>query len=97
MRIAVETPDHVARSAQSGDRAARLRDISEKLEASFLAEMLKASGAGASRQTFGGGTGEDQFAGFLIREYADAAAKAGGIGLSQSIYEALLRAEGRTE
>ncbi len=71
----------------SKDKA--LRDAAQKLEASFLAEMLKSAGFGTSRQEFGGGAGEDQFASFLVQEHAMAMVRAGGIGLSESIYEAL--------
>ncbi|KIN65912.1 putative chemotactic signal-response protein [Sulfitobacter noctilucae] len=70
-------------------RDAPLLEAAEKLEASFLAEMLKAAGFGTSREEFGGGAGEDQFASFLVQEHAMAMVRAGGIGLSESIYEAL--------
>lgn len=66
-----------------------LRDAAQKLEATFLAEMLKAAGLGQSRESFGGGAGEDQFASFLVQEQAMAMVRAGGLGLSESIYEAL--------
>ena len=66
-----------------------LHEAAQKLEASFLAEMLKAAGLGASRTEFGGGAGEDQFASFLVQEHATAMVRAGGIGLAESIYEAL--------
>ncbi|MBE9635897.1 hypothetical protein IQ782_03495 [Salipiger pacificus] len=36
----------------------------------FLSQMLQFSGAFATRGTFGGSTGEDQFASFLREEYA---------------------------
>ena len=71
----------------STDKA--LREAAQQLEASFLAEMLKSAGLGTSRQGFGGGAGEDQFASFLVQEQAMAMVRAGGIGLSESIYEAL--------
>ncbi|MGC1506113.1 MAG: rod-binding protein [Sulfitobacter sp.] len=66
-----------------------LRDAAMQLEASFLAEMLKSAGLGASPEGFGGGAGEDQFASFLVAEQAMAMVRAGGIGLSESIYDAL--------
>ncbi len=66
-----------------------LREAAQKLEASFLAEMLKSAGLGKSRGQFGGGAGEDQFASFLVQEQAMAMVKAGGIGLSESLFEAL--------
>ncbi|WP_372989999.1 rod-binding protein [Sulfitobacter sp.] len=61
----------------------------QKLEATFLAEMLKSSGFGESRDAFGGGAGEDQFGSFLVQERAMQLVKAGGIGLSETLYEAL--------
>ena len=71
----------------------RLWVLARDLEASFLAEMLKSAGLGKARASFGGGAGEDQFSSFLVREYADAAARAGGIGLQESIYRSLLGQE----
>jgi hypothetical protein len=55
---------------QASDKAP-LRDVAlleaaKKLEATFLAEMLKAAGFGKTRDSFGGGEGEDQFASFLV-------------------------------
>ncbi|WP_420014277.1 rod-binding protein [Sulfitobacter sediminis] len=51
--------------------------------------MLKSAGFGAAREAFGGGAGEDQFASFLVLEHTRQIVRAGGIGLSESIYEAL--------
>lgn len=66
-----------------------LRAAAEKLEAGFLAEMLQAAGLGESRTGFGGGAGEDQFSSFLVQEQAEEMVRAGGIGLAESIFEAL--------
>lgn len=68
---------------------ARLMDVAKDLEASFLAEMLKSAGLGKPSESFGGGIGEDQFSSFLVQEQAEAMVEAGGIGLAQSIFEAL--------
>lgn len=68
---------------------AKLRDAAQKLEATFLAEMLKSAGLGAMRQTFGGGAGEEQFASFLREEQAREMVEAGGIGLAQALFEAM--------
>ena len=70
-------------------RAAALHIAADKLEAGFLAEMLKSAGAGKSRESFGGGVGEDQFGDFMVTEQARMMVAAGGIGLSEQIYEAL--------
>jgi flagellar protein FlgJ len=55
--------------------------------------MLQAAGLGTARDSFGGGAGEDQFASFLVQEHAMAMVRAGGIGLSEQIYEALKERE----
>jgi peptidoglycan hydrolase FlgJ len=66
-----------------------LMKAARELEASFLAEMLKSAGLGETPEAFGGGTGEDQFASFLRLEQARAMVEAGGIGLAESLFEAL--------
>jgi Rod binding domain-containing protein len=66
-----------------------LYDVAQKLEASFLAEMLKSAGLGESRESFGGGAGEDQFSSFLVQEQAMLMVKSGGIGLTESLFETL--------
>lgn len=68
---------------------AQLRDAAVRLEATFLAEMLKSAGLGAVSDSFGGGVGEDQFSSFLIEAQANAMAQAGGIGLAESLFHAL--------
>ncbi len=74
---------------------APLRQAAMDLEASFLAEMLKAAGAGQTRDVFGGGAGEDQFSSFLVQAQADEMVKSGGIGLAESLFHALKeRADG---
>lgn len=74
----------------------KLRDAAQKLEATFLAEMLKSAGLGESRQAFGGGIGEDQFTSFLREEQAKEMVKAGGIGLAEALFEAMkVRIDGR--
>ncbi len=66
-----------------------LMDAAKDLEAAFLAEMLKFSGLGMTPTDFGGGPGEDQFASFLHAAQAEVMVDAGGIGLAESLYEAL--------
>ena len=68
---------------------AKLRDAAQKLEATFLAEMLKAAGVGAPRETFGGGSGEEHFASFLREAQANEMVKSGGIGLAEALFEAM--------
>lgn len=76
-------------------RDAALRRAAEQLEANFLSEMLKGAGIGKAREAFGGGIGEEQFSSFLRDIYAEDMVAQGGIGLAQSIFEALKeRADG---
>lgn len=67
-----------------------LRDTAEALEAHFLAEMLKAAGLHENATTFGGGPGEEQFASYLRHAQAEQIAAAGGIGLAEAFYQAMV-------
>ena len=80
---APKVPDRLT----GGDSA--LREAARKLEASFLAEMLKTAGVGEQIEGWGGGVGEEQFASFLRQAQAAEMAKSGGIGLAESLFEAL--------
>ncbi|WP_456390105.1 rod-binding protein [Profundibacter sp.] len=70
-------------------RDAALFQAAQDLEASFLAEMLKSAGFGKPRDAYGGGIGEEQFGSFLRQEQAKEMVKQGGIGLAESLFEAL--------
>ena len=74
---------------KGGKRDQAMMDAAKKLEATFLSEMLKAAGLGKTRGAFGGGAGEDQFASFLRQAQAEEMVNAGGIGLAESLYQAL--------
>ncbi|MFT5066805.1 MAG: flagellar protein FlgJ [Reinekea sp.] len=67
----------------------KMREAADSLEATFLSEMLKSAGFGASRTTFGGGVGEDQFGSFLRDAQSKEMVKAGGIGLAEALFEAM--------
>ncbi|MBN2906216.1 MAG: rod-binding protein [Rhodobacteraceae bacterium] len=82
----VNTP---AGQPPAATRDARLHEAAEKLEAQFLAEMLKSTGLGEGVGAFGGGPGEAQFASFLREAQAQEMARAGGIGLAEQLFEAL--------
>lgn len=83
--------------SQPTDRDAELRRTAENLEAAFLSEMLKSAGLGQVRSDFGGGVGEEQFASFLRDEQARSMQRSGGIGLAESIFEALKRKDGNAQ
>ena len=69
-----------------------LREAAVRLEATFLSEMLKSTGLGKAPSAFGGQAGEDQFGSFLVQAQADQIARSGGVGLAESLYNALLEA-----
>lgn len=92
MNIDGKLPAVLAASAEP--RYAALRRAAEDLEAAFLAEMLKPMGAGATPGSFGGGAGETQFSSLLVQEEARAMAASGGIGLAETIFQAMLKREG---
>jgi len=68
----------------------RLRAASVELEAAFLTEMLKSAGLRKTRQSFGGGAGEDQFSTFLVQQQAQQLARAGGVGLSEILFQSMM-------
>lgn len=67
----------------------KLRSAAIDLEAQFLGEMLTHAGFGKSQESMGGGIGEEQFSSFLVQEQAKAMANQGGIGLAETLFEAL--------
>lgn len=82
-------PPNIAPPTPAAQKDDALRGAAQKLEATFLAEMLKSAGLGESRSAFGGGTGEDQFSSFLVQAQAEEMVAAGGIGLAEALFDAL--------
>ncbi len=66
------------------------RQAAEKLEATFLAEMLKSAGFGEQENSFSGSAGEDQFASFQRTAMAEQMVKRGGIGLAEAFYKSMM-------
>jgi peptidoglycan hydrolase FlgJ len=83
-------PDKAPIPLRPPDPEGPLHVAARKLEAAFLAEMLKSAGLGQTRQAFGGGIGEEQFESFLREQQAMRMVEAGGIGLAQSLFAALV-------
>ena len=71
----------------------RTWEAARSFEASFIAEMLKASGLNAAPEGFGGGAGEEAFSSYLTQEYADIMSERGGFGLAERIFESLKLSE----
>ena len=87
----------IASQPITDERVARinlLKETAKAFEASFLAEMLKNTGLGASRDSFGGGVGEEAFSSLLVEEQAKLLADAGGVGLAEHIFNSLAAREG---
>ncbi len=83
----------VKRAAPDPSQDPALWQAARSLEASFISEMLKSAGFGEARQGLGGGgPGEEQFASFLRHEHARAVVEAGGFGLAEHLFAALLTA-----
>lgn len=76
---------------QAASPDTRLREAARNLEATFIAEMLRASGA--ERQA-GLGDGDSPFASFLLDARAQEIARAGGLGLAEVLFESLARRDG---
>lgn len=76
------------------NKTEQLRAAARELETVFLTEMLKGAGLGEPSSAFGGGIGEEQFSSFLVAEQAGAMVDAGGIGLAEVIFNAMVAREG---
>ena len=83
-----------ATQADPAQRNPRMWQAAQAMEASFLAEMLKSAGLDAAPGGVAQGPGQDQFATFLLEAQAERIVQAGGLGLAESIYQAM---QGRTD
>lgn len=84
------SPTRVMGGPQTATRAQpELRGVAEKLEASFLAEMLKSAGVGEQDNSLSGSAGESQFASFQREALAREMVESGGIGLADAFEAAL--------
>lgn len=82
--VSLHGPHHTLPSSPAFDADAARR-TAEKLEVTFLAEMLKSAGFGAQENSFSSSAGEDQFASFHRQAIAEKWAASGGIGLAEHI------------
>ncbi len=84
-------PIHTMRPPNSAvTKEMSARQAAEKLEATFLAEMLKSAGFGEQENSFSGSAGEDQFASFQRTAMAEQMVKRGGIGLAEAFYKSMM-------
>ena len=75
--------------------ADELRRAAEEFEAVFLSEMLAPMFDGIDTEGLGGGgMGEEIFRPMLVERYAEAIARAGGVGVADSVLRELIRMQG---
>ena len=69
-----------------------VRKVSEEFESVFLFEVLNSMYSGLDTTgLFGGGTSEKMFRSMLNEEVAKSISRAGGIGISDAIYNEIIR------
>ncbi len=69
--------------------------VAQQFERMFISEMLRPMFEGIETDgEFGGGNAEATFRPMLIDQYADAIAKGGGVGISDSVLKEILRMQG---
>lgn len=70
------------------------RQVAQDFEATFISQMLKPMFEGLkSDGMFGGGAGEEMWRGFLVEEMGKQTARAGGIGLADTVMAQMLKAQ----
>ena len=88
--IAQQATSRRPSAAQTSDPAAA-RKTAQDFEAFFVSAMFQSMFQGIKTDgPFGGGHGEEMFRGMLMQEYGKSVAKAGGIGLADSVYKQIL-------
>ncbi|RDD63654.1 rod-binding protein [Ferruginivarius sediminum] len=69
-----------------------VREAAEDFEAMFLAQMLRPIFEGVETDAmFGGGPGEKAYKQLLVDEYGKAIARAGGVGIADSVQSEILK------
>lgn len=76
------------------DRQAALHTQAARLETAFLSQMLANAGLDRATESMGGGADAAQFASFLRDAQAEAMVRAGGLGLTESLFRALMARDG---
>lgn len=72
----------------------KLKKASQDFESTFVSQMVGMMFEGVEvDETFGGGHGEEMFRSMLSNEYGKMITSRGGIGIADSVYKELLRAQ----
>lgn len=73
----------------------KAKDVAERFEAQFLSAMLQPMFAGIETDgPFGGGQGEEMFRSLMTEAMGKQMAKAGGIGLADTVQREILKMQG---
>ncbi len=92
------TPAPAAATAADLARRGKIHQTAQNFEATFLTSVLQTMFQSLSTAPpFGGGPGEDMWKSFLAEAMAKAAAKRGGIGVSNAVEREMLKLQGLTE
>jgi flagellar protein FlgJ len=78
--------------AAKGASEAQIRKAATDFEAMFLSEMMRPMFEGLKPDgLFGGGHAEEIYRSMMLDHYGKAMARAGGIGLADSVYRTMLK------
>jgi peptidoglycan hydrolase FlgJ len=80
----------------TAERKAQILEQAREFESVFVAQMLKYSGLEKAISSQGGFGGE-AYSSLLLEQYASKIVEKGGFGLTENIYEQLLKKEGLNE
>lgn len=88
---AIAATPHPPQVPKAGMTPERLRRAAGEFEAFYLAQALQPMFEGISSEApFGGGMAEEMWRSLLVDEYGKAMAKAGGIGIADTIVRSLV-------
>jgi Rod binding domain-containing protein len=95
MDLASLTASTLAPKAAQAQPSPAIKKVADEFEAMMLSQMLAPMFESLKTDgEFGGGAGEEMFRPMLVEQYAKGVAKAGGIGLSDSIAREIMRMQG---
>ncbi|MGF1591681.1 MAG: rod-binding protein [Kiloniellaceae bacterium] len=90
LRASAQAPVRTSAGGPAG--ADSVKRVAEEFEAMFLAEMLAPVFESVdSDGLFGGGQGEDIYRSMMVQEYGKAIARAGGVGIAETVQREILR------
>lgn len=79
-------------AAQKSCEAAKIEETAENFEAFFITRMMESMFEGVSTDgMFGGGNAEKIYRSMLLDEYGRTMAKTGGIGVKETVMNAILQ------